>query len=119
MIYMSQEEEIRKLLERIPASGSFESAGLADQISAKVPPTLWTKPNWRIDELDHKSVEFRIPIRGGSVHGIGEFWVRKNPSALLAIDIVTDVQGKNWAERVQTRYHIPQAGVDRIDHHPD
>jgi hypothetical protein len=76
--------------------------------------TIWVKSKWKKDEIDHKRVEFRIPARGGIAHGLAEFWVRQNPDGLVAIDVVTDVQGRNWAERFQTRYHLPQAAVDRI-----
>ncbi len=81
--------------------------------------TIWVKSARSQDDLDHKRVEFRIPVHGGTVHGLGEFWVRKNPAGLLSVDAVTDVQGRNGAERIQTRYHLPQAAVDRIVKHPD
>jgi len=81
--------------------------------------TIWVKSKWSQDALDHKRVEFRIPARGGIIHGFGELWVRQNTDGLLAIDAVTDVQGRNWAERIQSRYHLPQAAVDRITKHPD
>jgi hypothetical protein len=81
--------------------------------------TIWVKSKWSQDELDRKRVELRIPAHGGIVHGLGEFRVRQNPDGLLAIDAVTDVQGRNWAERIRTRYHLPQAAVDRIAKHPD
>jgi hypothetical protein len=81
--------------------------------------TIWTKPKWKQEELDHKTVEFRVPTSRGMEHGIGEFWVRQNPAGLLAIDVVTDLPGRDWTERVQTRYFLPQIGVDRIERHPD
>lgn len=80
---------------------------------------VWTKSKWKKDELDHKTVEFRIPTQKGVVHGIGEFWVRQNPDGHLAIDTVTDIQGRTWAERIQTRYFLPQEAVDHIESHPD
>jgi hypothetical protein len=80
---------------------------------------IWTKSKWKKDDLDHKTVEFRIPTDRGIDHGIGELWVRQNPAGLLVIEVVTDVQGKDWAERIQTRYFLPQSGVDRIERHPD
>jgi hypothetical protein len=81
--------------------------------------TIWAKSNWKKDDLDHKTVEFCIPTERGFERGFGEFWVRQNPEGLLAVEVVTDAQGKDWAERVQTRYFIPQIGVDRILRHPD
>lgn len=81
--------------------------------------TIWTKSKWHKDDIDHKTVEFRIPTERGNEHGVGEFWVRQNPAGLLAVEVVTDLQGKDWAERVHTRYCLPQIGVDRIERHPD
>ena len=81
--------------------------------------TIWVKSKWSLEELDRKTVEFRMPIRNGTIQGIGEFWVRPNPQGMVAIDIVTDENGRNWAERVQTRYHLPQVAVERIERHPD
>jgi hypothetical protein len=80
--------------------------------------TIWTKSKWNKDDLDNKTVEFRIPTQRGIEHGIGAFWVRQNPAGLLAIEVVTDVQGKDWLERIQTRFYLPQIGVDRIKRHP-
>lgn len=80
---------------------------------------IWTKSKWRKDDLDHKTVEFRIPTQRGIEHGIGEFLVRQNPAGLLAIEVVSDVRGTDWLERIQTRYYIPQVGVDRIERHSD
>ena len=81
--------------------------------------TIWTKSKWTYQDLEGKTVEFKIPARGGIVHGLGKFLVRQNPDGLLAIDAATDIQGKHWAERIFTRYQIPQLGVDRIERHPD
>ena len=81
--------------------------------------TIWTKSKWSQEELSEKTVEFRIPARGGVVHGLGKFLTRQNPEGLLAIDATTDIQGRDWAERIFTRYHLPQSAVDRIKRHPD
>src|SRR5437773_500921 len=86
---------------------------------AGVMEIIWVKSKWTVEDLDHKTVEFRLPFKNGIVHGLGEFWVRHNPQGMLAVEVVTDQQGRNWAERVQTRYFLPQIAVDRIDRHPD
>lgn len=79
---------------------------------------IWTKSKWTMEQLDRQTVEFQFPVRHGALHGFGEFLVRQNPDGLLAIDILVDMQGKagTWN---QTRYHVPQSGVDRIEDHPD
>jgi hypothetical protein len=79
---------------------------------------MWTKSKSALPDLDRKTVEFRIPTQRGVVHAVGEFWVRQNPEGLLAVDLVTDVQGQDWAQRIQTRYSLPQEAVDRIERHP-
>lgn len=79
---------------------------------------IWTKSQWRSDDLDHKTVEFRLPMKGGAVHGTGKFWVRSRGD-LQSIEIVTDTQGRNWAERIQSHFVLPQIAVDRIEKHPD
>lgn len=81
--------------------------------------SLWIKTDWNYHDLHHKRVEFEIPVEGGTATGIGEFWVRQNADGLFAIDIVTDTQGRSWAERIQTRFHLPQAAEKRIARHPD
>ena len=80
---------------------------------------IWTTSAWSVEDLEFKTVEFSIPASGGIVHGIGQFFVSRNPERLLRIEVVTDEQGRNWAERIQTRYQLPQAAVDRIAKHPD
>lgn len=81
--------------------------------------SIWTKSNWTKEQLDRKAVEFRVQTERGIEHGIGELWVRQNPDGLLAIEVVTDVPGRDWAERIQTKYFPTQAGVLRIERHPD
>lgn len=77
-----------------------------------------TRTDWKRGELDRKMVEFEIPVKTGTAKGIGQFWVQENPDGLLFIDIVTDMQGRSWAERIQTRFHMPQEAVGRIVRHP-
>jgi hypothetical protein len=81
--------------------------------------TTWIKSNWTKEQLDHQTVEFRLHTDRGVEHGVGEFWVRQNPQGLLAIEVVTDQQGRDWAERVQTRYYPKQEGVFHIESHPN
>jgi hypothetical protein len=80
---------------------------------------VWLKSNWTKQDLDHKRVEFRVHTTRGLEHGIGEFWVRQNPQGLQAIEVVVETQGRDWAERVQTRYYPKQDGAFCIERHPD
>ena len=81
--------------------------------------TIWTTSKFNREELDKQTIEFAMRRGDVIIEGVAEIWVRENPDGLLAVDIVTDVQGKHWAERIQTRYHLPQVYVDRIAKHPD
>lgn len=81
--------------------------------------TIWSKSKWTKADLDHQKVEFRVRTDRGIETGVGEFWVRQNPQGLLAIEIVVETQGRDWAERVQTRYYPKETGVARIVQHPD
>jgi hypothetical protein len=79
---------------------------------------IWTKPKWSLADLDHQTVEFRIPLKNQIVHDIGEFWARPK-GELLSISIVITTQGRNWGERIQSHFVLPQTAVDRIELHPD
>jgi hypothetical protein len=57
-------------------------------------------------------------MKDGAAYGIGEFWVRSRGD-LRSIEIVTDTQGRNWAERIQSHFVLPQIAVDRIEKHPN
>ena len=81
--------------------------------------TTWTKSKWSYDDLNGKSVEFRIPFETGIVHEVGKFLVRQNPDGLLAIDISTDKPGNFWGVRVFTRYPLTQFAANRIERHPN
>lgn len=78
-----------------------------------------TISRWTVDDLNDKSVKFRIPAKGGIVQGLGKFLVASLPGGKLAIDVTTDVPGATPDERVFSRYALPQNAVDHIEHHPD
>ena len=80
---------------------------------------LWTKAKWGASELHQKSVEFKLPLGELTISGIGQFFALQNQEDLVGIWLVTDQQGRHWAERIQTRYRLPQPAVDRIVVHPD
>ncbi len=81
--------------------------------------TIWTKTKWTIEQLDHRSAEFRIHTKIGLIHQVGEFWVRQNPDGLLAVDAVAYTQGRDAVETVRLQYFLPQTAVDQIERHPD
>ena len=77
---------------------------------------VWVKSDWKAKELNHKSVEFRIP---GYARGRGELRARTNPKGLLAVTLVVVTEGQDWKERSRTVVFLPQVAVDRIARHPN
>jgi hypothetical protein len=82
------------------------------------PEPIWTKSKWKSDDLEGKTVEFRVPIASGDWSGIGKFWAVEVDDR-LSVQLVTDEPGRNWAQRIQRICHLPQAAVDRIEEHPN
>jgi len=81
---------------------------------------IWTKSKWKKKELDGKSVEILWPRgRGLHISEIGKFLVSQNRDGLLFVLIEVIFAGSHWSERIQRRYYLPQAAVDRIRQHPD
>jgi hypothetical protein len=82
---------------------------------------IWTKPKWKKEELNEKTVEFDLVDydRGFGVHGVGQFRIGgPNPKGLLFVQIEVLVdQGRRGT--LQIRYYLPQVFVDRIRKHPD
>jgi len=78
----------------------------------------WTKSKWTYEQLERKTVQFRIPANRCEVHGIGEFRVRQNPKGLLAVEISVDLLSTMFS-RTDHLFSIPQAGVDAIELHAD
>jgi hypothetical protein len=79
----------------------------------------WSTSKWKQEELQDKSVEFRIPLKDGFLTGNGTFLVAKNPEGQLFVQIVVTEQGRDWAEFVVRHFQAPQWAVDRIQKHPD
>jgi hypothetical protein len=78
----------------------------------------WTKSKWSYEQLEHKTVEFKIPGERCWIHGVGEFLIRRNPQGLLAIEISVDLPETAFS-RVDRRFQIAQVGVDAIEWHDD
>jgi hypothetical protein len=79
----------------------------------------WTNSRWSVDELTFQRVEFRIFSDGKVLHGVGQFLALQNPEGQIALEILSDAAGSTPQERLQTRFSVPKAAVDRIEHHPD
>lgn len=65
------------------------------------------------------AVEFRLPVQNGIVSDLGEFIVSGNPEGLLSVDIAVTHPTRDGADLAQTRYHLAQTDVDRIERGQD
>ena len=80
---------------------------------------ILTKSRRPAEELDKKTVEFRMPIlNAGLVEGLGKFWATPCPDDFLSISIVVE-QRLSDGSTTQIRVCMPQSEVDRIEAHPD
>ena len=79
---------------------------------------IWVRSKWKYEELHAGSVEFKIPIQEGEVHGIGQFVVTRNPEGLLIIDIRTNLHGDASVADGTYDFHLGQWAADRIERHP-
>jgi hypothetical protein len=79
-------------------------------------------PKWTRDDLDGKTVEFRLPLADGVVkEGIGKFSASRPNFAPKESELVLEIQVN---ERVglnvnSKRFSLPQSAADRIERHPD
>jgi hypothetical protein len=77
---------------------------------------ILTNSRWKEVQLDDKTVEFRQPC--DTVPRLGRFLAVDCPNGFLSLSILTDETGLDQ-KTVRTRYYIPQAGVDRVEVHPN
>lgn len=81
---------------------------------------IFTTTHWKVDDLESKTVEFRIPATGGFLEGVGQFRVSPHPpTGRFRIEIVTNEPTQKFPEMLQRRYQLPQEAVDRIARHPN
>jgi len=81
--------------------------------------TFWIKSKWKKDELDHKTVEIRLPSDRGVRHRIGRFWVRQDSTGLLSVEVVARIQEPNSTNRVEVHDFLTQVGANLLERHPD
>jgi hypothetical protein len=78
-----------------------------------------TQSRWLAEELDKKTVEFRMPVvNEGMVEGLGKLWAIPCPNDLLSISVVVRQRHLDGSTS-QIRVWLPQSGVDCIEFHPD
>jgi hypothetical protein len=77
---------------------------------------FWLKSRrWTYEQLDDKSVEFRITYPNGFAEGIGLFLVRGNGVEKMAIDIIVS----HVEEYYTNHYHLTDSLAEEIEPHPD
>jgi len=81
-------------------------------------PPVWVKTKWTMEELDEKTVEFRLVFPHWRDEGTGQFLVRKNPDGELAIDVCVIASATPY-KMVEIRYHLLQPAADKIEKHPN
>jgi hypothetical protein len=86
---------------------------------------IWLKSKWPAEELDGKTVEFRIRLKPDKptkqprpVEGNGRFRALENPNGLTRIEITVNQQGRDQYERVETVLFCPQHSADLIEKQP-
>ena len=81
---------------------------------------IWTKSKLKKNEIDGKTVEFRLTSGATETCGVGKFVVGgPNPKGLLFVQIELILPGRHNKEWLQVRYYLPQRYVDRIRKHSD
>lgn len=72
------------------------------------------------DELQNRSVEYQIPIKGGSLCGVGTFLISApDAKGLYFVQIATTRKGIEKDQSISTHHYLPQWAIDRIRRHPD
>jgi hypothetical protein len=80
---------------------------------------VWPHSKWTQDDLDGKTVRFRIPAKSHDVEGVGVFVLAPNSEGVPSVHIETDIKGGDREARIQSRYCLPPEAVERISLHPD
>jgi hypothetical protein len=80
---------------------------------------IWVRSKWKKEDLLGHSVEFKLPIEGGEVHGVGQLIVASNPEGYLSINIRTNLHGDVPNEKGVHDFHLNQWAADRLERHSD
>jgi hypothetical protein len=78
----------------------------------------WVKSKWKSEQLNGKSVEFKLTAPDHYIKGRGDFRVIGNPQGFLRIDIVVTVD-VNPYKKTDYIYHLYQQTADKIEPNPN
>lgn len=81
-------------------------------------PFAWVKSKWTSEQLDGKSVEFKLTAPDHYIKGRGDFRVIGNPKGELRIDIVVTVD-ISPNKKTDYIYHLYQPTADKIQVNPN
>lgn len=81
-------------------------------------PPVWIKSKWTWEDLQDKTVQFRLISPKWRIEGIGKFLMRINPASEVAIEICA-IKSATLAEVVEMRFYLYQKVADKIERHPD
>jgi len=79
---------------------------------------FWVKPNWSIDDLDDKRVQFELTDPKITVSGVGVFRIGQRPTGEQHIEIVVTTAPSYWELRDHI-FTLRQRHADQIRKHPD
>lgn len=109
----------RRINELVEKSGQNKADWVRNAaIAESKKPPVWVKSKWTMEDLDDKTVEFRLRMPGRKDEGLGKFLVRRNPKGYLAIEICA-IASATENEVVEIRYYLLQQTADRIEAHPN
>src|ERR1035437_6330873 len=83
---------------------------------AKNPPVFF-KSKWKLEELDGKTVEFKLTAPTYWVEGLGKFQVLENNRGEIKIDIIVKKHETPF-KITENRYHLYKQTADKIRIHP-
>jgi hypothetical protein len=84
---------------------------------AKNPPVFF-KSKWKLEELDGKTVEFKLTAPTYWVEGLGKFQVLENNRGEIKIDIIVKKHETPF-KITENRYHLYKQTADKIRIHPN
>jgi hypothetical protein len=88
-------------------------------MSPDEPERIWVSTKWRVDQLNEKRIEFRLPLKGGGIaSGIGELSVASRISDdLLSVQIVTEEPSGAGLEKHQRVIPLSEECVSGLEPH--
>jgi len=78
----------------------------------------WVISQFSANDLNGQTVEFQIPGKSSSVHGIGIFEARQLSGRRVVMRIRLDVSS-DWTRKEGIVFRVPREGCRQIEIHPN